>query len=141
MARTTPTEYAEKWRRRLGGATEDVRRGINRVQQAPGQQAAAAQTTMLANLTESVTSGRWAQKVSGVSLQDWKSAAVDKGIPRIASGAQAAEGRMAQVAQTLLPAVDAAAAAARQIPKTSIEASVERAATFMRAMRQYKLGR
>lgn len=141
MARTNPQEFADKWRRRLGGATEDVRRGINRVTVAPGQQAAQAADAMLTNLTEAVSSGRWANRVSSVSLQDWKTSALDKGIARIATGAQAAESKMAQVAQTLLPAVDAAANAARAIPKVTIEDSIQRAATFMREMRNYKLRR
>lgn len=141
MARTSPTEYADKWKRRLSGATEDVRRGIDRVTIAPGQQAAAASNAMLNNVTEAITSGRWANRVAGVTLNDWKTAARDKGVARIATGAQAAESKMAQVAQTLLPAVDAAASAARQIPKVTIEDSIQRAATFMRQMREYKLRR
>lgn len=138
MARTTPQEFADKWKRRLSGATEDVRRGIDKVSVAPGQMAAQAQDAMLTNLTESVTSGRWANRVGSVTLNDWKTAARDKGVGRIATGAAAAESKMAQVAQTLLPAVDAAAAAARQIPKVTIEDSIQRAATFMRQMREYK---
>lgn len=138
MARVNAQEYAEKWKRRLSGATEDVRRGIERTTVAPGAAAAAASDAMLRNLTSSVTSGRWARKVGAVSLADWKGAAITKGIARIPSGAAAAEAKMARVAQTLLPAVDAAAAAARAIPKVTIEDSVNRAATFMRQMRQFK---
>jgi hypothetical protein len=122
----------------LGGATEDIRRGIERVTVAPGQSAAANQEAMQRNLNESIDSGRWARRVASVSLQDWKTAATTKGLQRVASGAQAAEGKMQRVAQELLPAVDAAAAAARQIPKVTIEDSINRAATFMRQMRQFK---
>ena len=58
MARVNAQEYAEKWKRRLSGATEDVRRGIERTTVAPGAAAAAASDAMLRNLTSSVTSGR-----------------------------------------------------------------------------------
>lgn len=138
MARTTPAEFAEKWKRRLSGATEDIRRGIDRVTIAPGEQAAAAQDAMLQNTTEAIASGRWANRTRSVSLNEWKSAARDKGVGRIASGTQAAEAKMARVAQELLPAVDAAAAAARAIPKVTIEDSINRAATFMRQMRTFR---
>lgn len=138
MARTTPAEYAEKWKRRLSGSTEDIRRGIDRVTVAPGERAAAAQDAMLQNITEAVASGRWANRTRAVTLQEWKTAARDKGVGRIASGTQAAESKMAAVAQQLLPAVDAAAAAARAIPKVTIEDSINRAATFMRQMREFK---
>lgn len=141
MARVTPQEFAEKWRRRLSGSTEDMRRGIERVTESPGQKAAARSDAMLAGVNEAVQSGRWARRVASVSVQDWKEAAINKGIARVGSGAQAAESKMARVAQELLPAVDAAAAKAKQIPKDSIEGSIERAATYMREMRNFKINR
>lgn len=138
MAKVTPAEYAEKWKRRLSGSTEDIRRGVNKVTQAPGQSAAAAQDRMLAGVNDAVTSGRWARKTAAVTLEQWKGAALEKGLGRIASGATAAESKMARTAQTLLPAVDAAAAAARSMPKGTIEDSIARAGEFMRRMRAFK---
>ena len=138
MARVTPQEYADKWKRRLSGSTEDIRRGIDKVTVAPGQSAAAAQDRMLNGVTEAVASGRWARKTAAVPLEAWKGAAKDKGLARIGSGATAAEAKMARVAQTLLPAVDAAAAAARAMPKNTIDDSIARAGEFMRRMRAYR---
>lgn len=141
MARVTPQEFAEKWRRRLSNSTEDVRRGIERVTESPGQKAAQRQEAMLSGVQEAVTSGRWARRVGAVSTEDWKRATIDKGLSRIGTGAQAAESKMARVGAELLPAVDAAAAEAKQIPKDSIEGSIERAATYMRRMREFKINR
>lgn len=138
MAKVTPQEFAEKWQRRLAAATPDLQRGIERVTVAPGQQAAAQQTAMLQNLTESVTSGRWARKVAAVPLQDWKSATLNKGVARVAPGATAAMPKMQRIAAELLPAVDQAAAAARALPKVTIEDSINRAATFMQSMHAFK---
>jgi hypothetical protein len=93
---------------------------------------------MLNGVTEAVASGRWARKTAAVPLEAWKGAAKDKGLARIGSGATAAEAKMARVAQTLLPAVDAAAAAARAMPKNTIDDSIARAGEFMRRMRAYR---
>jgi len=41
MARVNASEYAEKWGRRTKVATEDYRKGVERVSQAPGEKAAA----------------------------------------------------------------------------------------------------
>lgn len=141
MARVTPAEFADKWKRRLSASTEDIRRGIERVQTAPGEQAAANEDGMLRGVTEAVTSGRWANRVRSVSLSDWKGAALNKGLPRVASGAAAAENKMARVAAELLPAVDAAAAEANAMPKGTIEDSIARAGTYMRRMHEFKVGR
>lgn len=138
MAKVTPVEFAEKWKRRMSQSTEDIRRGIDRVSEAPGVKAAAAADRMVQNLTESVTSGRWGRKVSEVSLADWKNAAKEKGLARVATGAAQAEAKMARIAAELLPAVDAAAAEANALPKGTIDDSINRAATFMRRMREFK---
>lgn len=134
MARVTPQEYAEKWARRLRGATEDVRRGIEKVQTAPGELAVQNQDALLQNFVDSVNSGLWAARTRSVSLQDWKDAAINKGVPRIAAGVEAAQPKMAAMAAELLPIVDAAAAAARALPKVTIEDSIQRMIVFTRAM-------
>lgn len=136
MARVTPQEYAEKWARRLRGATEDIRRGIEKVTVAPGELAAQQQEAMLTNFVEAVNSGLWASRVQSVSLQDWKDAAINKGINRIGAGVEAAQPKMARIAAELLPAVDAAAAVAHAMPKVTLEDSIARMVAFTRAMHE-----
>ena len=134
MAKVTPAQYAEKWGRRLRGAGEDIRRGIERVDKAPGVAAAASQELMLQKVTEAVNSGLWAKRVASVSLDDWKKSALEKGVPRIPAGVEAATEKMEKIAEELLPAVDAAAAAANALPKGTLEDSIARSAMFMREM-------
>lgn len=134
MARVTPTEYAEKWARRLRGATEDIRRGVERVDTAPGELAVQNQEALVQNFVESVNSGLWAARTRGVSLADWKAATIDKGIARIGQGVEAAQPKMARIAAELLPAVDAAAEAARALPKVTLEDGIQRMTTFVREM-------
>ena len=138
MARVNATEFAEKWARRTRAATEDVRRGVERVTEAPGEKAAQNEAALIQNFVESVNSGRWARKVRAVSLEDWKKSTIDKGIPRIASGVENAQPKMARIAAELLPAVDAAAAAAHALPKVTLEDSIARMTTFVRKMAEFK---
>lgn len=139
MAHVTPQEYAEKWGRRLKGSTEDVRRGVSRVSQAPGQKAAAAQKLMIQHLMEAIDSGLWARAVSGVTLEEWKKAMTDKGIGRLTSGVDAAQASQVQMAEKLLAAVDSASAAANAIPKGDLEASIQRMTVFIREMHKRKI--
>lgn len=137
MARVTPQEAAEKWARRISQSTEDVRRGIERVTEAPGAKAAQNQQGYVRGVQDA--SERWARKTGAVSLSEWKDAALNKGVGRIADGARQAQGKMSRVMQELLPAVDEAANAARAIPKDgTIESSIARASEFMRRMRTFK---
>lgn len=141
MARVSAQEYAEKWGRRLKGSTEDIRRGIARVSQAPGERAARAQDLMKTKLNASIDDGTWAAQVSAVSLQDWQQAASKKGVDRIAQGVDAAAPGQAQMAERLLAAVDNAAAKANALPKGTLEDSISRASTFIRTMAASKLRR
>lgn len=137
--KVTPEEYAEKWARRLKGSTEDIRRGVDKVSVAPGIAAAKAQDLMLRKLTESIQSGLWANRVSGVSLEDWKKAFTDLGINRIAAGVDAATPKQAAMASKLLAAVEAAANKANAMPKGTIEDSIARMTTFVREMNKAKI--
>lgn len=138
MARVTPEEYAAKHAQRLKASTEDIRRGIARVQVAPGQRAVAQQDKLVSRFQESVASGRWAAATRAVSLSDWQTAAAEKGIGRIAAGIDAALPRQAQMAQRLLAATDAAASKVAALPSTTLEDNINRMSTFAREMAKSK---
>ena len=138
MARVTPEEYAAKHAQRLKAASEDIRRGIERTSRAPGEAAVAQQDKLVSKFQEAVSSGRWASATRAVSLGDWQSAAINKGVPRIAAGIDAAAPKQAQMASRLLAAVDAEAAKARALPSTTLEDNINRMSTFVRGMAKYK---
>lgn len=141
MAKVNAQEYAEKWGRRLKGSTDDIRRGIARVSEAPGVKAAQAQDLMKMKLNESIDNGTWASQVRSVSLGDWQAQATNKGINRIAAGVDAASQSQVVMAEKLLANVDAAAAAARRLPKGTIEDSIARMTTYVREMNKRKIRR
>src|SRR3990167_11290530 len=91
MARVNATQYAEKWAGRLKGSTEDIRRGVQRVTEAPGQAAARSKDLMRTKINQSIDDGTWETQVAAVSLPDWQKSVVDKGLNRIATGVDAAK--------------------------------------------------
>ena len=141
MARVTPQEAAEKMVRRVSAAGPDIKRGIERVTEAPGVKAAAAQDLMLARLTESVLSGKWADAVAAVPLADWKKAAIEKGLPRIAQGISAAQPKIVTFMTQLLPAVDAAKAEIEAMPNVTLDDRIARSAAFQRRMAGFRFTR
>ena len=137
MARLTPEEAATKQATRLKAATEDVRRGIDRVTTAPTQLAAAKQDKMKVNLNAAIDSGRWKKGLQAVSLEDWKTQARDVGVNRIAAGIDAAHAKQVGFYGKLLPAVDAAKAKIASMPDTSLEDNINRMTTYIREMNKF----
>lgn len=141
MAKVTPQEYADKWANRLSGSTEDIRRGVDKVTEAPGLAAARQKEAMKQKLLKAIDDGTWEAMVSSVTLEDWKKAATEKGLARIGQGVESAKPKQVMMAEKLLPAVDAAAAAAKALPKVTLEDSINRSATFIREMNKRKIRR
>ena len=138
MAKLTPEQYAEKQARNLKNSLPDIRAGIERVSTAPGVAAAAAQTRMKDNLNRSIDDGRWAAKVRGVTLEEWKNAALNKGVDRIAAGIDQAHDKQVQMAGRLLAAVDSSAAKSNAMPKGTMQDSIARMTTFVEDMHKFK---
>jgi hypothetical protein len=141
MAKVTAQEYAAKWAQRLSGATEDIRRGISRVSEAPGVKAAAQKDLMKQKILQAIDDGTWSAQVAGVTLEDWKKAASGKGVDRITSGVNAAKDKQVQMGERLLAAVDASVAEANQTPRGDLEQNITRMTTFVRGMAKRKIRR
>lgn len=136
--RVSPAEYAEKWGRRLSGATEDIRRGVDRVTESPTEAAAAAAEKMLARLTAKVLDGTWAAQLRKVSLPEWKDAMKNKGIPRIAAGVSGATAKQVEFATALLAYEESLMGTVEAMPDITLEDSIARATTWMRGMNDFK---
>ena len=134
MAKVNAAQWLEKWGRRMNSAGQDITAGVDRVKEAPGAKAAAAQVLMLQKLTEAITSGKWAKQVASVSLEQWKDDMKTKGIPRISQGVTAAQKSKSTIITELLAAVDSAAEAARALPRGSLEQNIARSVKFMTEM-------
>lgn len=138
MARVTPDEAAAKWRDRLSASTDQIKAGVARVQTAPGQMAARNADLWLQRVTAS--KDKWKSRVSSVSLQDWQQSMTDKGIPRVAQGAQANMPKVQSFMNEFLPYVSNVAAQVKQMPKGTVEAGIARAAAQIRGNAAFRRG-
>jgi hypothetical protein len=134
MAKTNAQQWLTKWGTNLAAAGPYITQGVQRVTQAPGIAAAAAQDRLLANFTQSVTSGAWAARTSAVPLSAWQQAMTQKGIPRLQQGITQAQQTKTASITSFLSAVDAAVADTNTLPKGGLEANIARSAAFQRSM-------
>lgn len=136
--KVTSREAAAKFARNLGAATEDIRRGVERVTDNPCERAAARQEKMLANLTEAIRNGKWASGLRRVSLADWKKAFIEKGLTRIGPGANAAVDKLAKFYDDLFPHIEAGLRELDGMSDLTLEDNIARATAMMRHMHRFK---
>ena len=111
-------------------------KGVNRVTVSPGEKAAARADAYIEGVQRN--QDKWKQRVSSVSLEDWKRSAADKGAGRISAGVNAAESKQVQFAQQLLAAVDSAKAELESIPRGDLATNLERARIFATRMSEFR---
>ena len=104
MAAVDAAQAASDWVSGISSKTDKIERGIRAVTVAPGVAAARQADNWLARLNASKE--KFKRRVSAVNLGEWQAAAINKGVPRIASGATAAEAKMANFFQKFLPYVE-----------------------------------
>lgn len=138
MAQKTAAQVAQKWATRAQGATQALQDGINNVQTAPGSLAAAKQDKMLANLTASVLSGKWAANVSSITLQQWKDAMLTKGVQRYGAGVSAAQPKMQAFMSKLLPYQQGIQAQLQSMPDLTLQDNIQRAVFMMTEMSKFR---
>jgi len=134
----TAEEYAEKQARRLKGATEDIRRGVMAVTEAPTAKAAAKADKMLANLTQAVQSGKWARRLKAVGLEDWRTKTLEKGLNRIAQGIDSAHAKQVEFASQLLPFEATLQAKVEAMPDATLEDSISKMVEWCRGMSKFE---
>lgn len=130
MARVTPEQAAAKWSTRLQASTGDITTGVRNVTEAPGIAAARQKQLWVTRVTQSAD--KWARRVSAVSLQEWQTAMIDKGINRISGGATAAIPKVTAFMQDFLPYVDQGVQQIRSMPKGNVDMGIARAAAMIR---------
>lgn len=99
-----PNAVADAWASGLANAGAKAQAGAEAVRTPPGAAAARQVGVWAANTAAS--QAKYARNVAAVSLQDWVAAYVQKGIPRLASGATAAKPKMAAFLTRFLPFLD-----------------------------------
>ncbi len=130
---TDPNAVATQWANQLAAATTKITAGVGNVTVAPGQAAARQKAVWAANVA--AAQDKWASKVASVTLTDWQTAMTTKGIPRIASGATAAEPKFAAFMTKLLPYI---AAQRNALPaRGNLEQNITRMSTFVRGMAKF----
>lgn len=136
MAMPSAADAAAKWATNFGSSGARWAAGVQSVTVAPGQLAARSKQLWLTNTT--AAADRFAANSAAVTREQWIEQTVSKGQGRLASGAQAAQGKLEQVFAKLFPYIQQQVNALP--PRGDLEANINRSAQFARGMAKFKTG-
>jgi hypothetical protein len=136
MAQLSPQALAAKWQAAVAGASAAYTAGVNAVSVNPAQSAIAAVDRWVAGIQAAAANGSYVKGLQNVTLQSWKQAAVTKGAPALATGAQVGQAKVMAAATKWQPIVQQLVASLP--PRGTVEQNINRAATFIRGMASAK---
>lgn len=136
--RVTPAQATAKWLSRIQAATQEITQGVERVQTAPGQLAAAKYNKWITGVQEAAQ--KWRRNVSRVSLQEWQDAMKNVGIPRIAQGAQQKQHKVEAFQAEFFPFLEGKMRIINAMPDNTLEDRIAKATAMMRANAEFKRG-
>ena len=130
--------YAEKWAKRLRGAVEDVKAGVDKVTEAPSKKAVSKKAKWVAKMTSKDVQDRWASRLERVTLDEWKAAMKDVGAMRISAGVDAARGDMEAFGKELLDHIKKGLGEIEKLPDITLEDNIARMEKFVKYMATFK---
>lgn len=137
MAKISASDAAKAWVDGLSAATTKMQRGVNSLTVSPTESAAKAKTKMLQNLTTAVNSGKWEAGLRSVTLDQWRQRYVEKGLPRVATGAAASQDKMQNFMTQLLAYQDTALQSLQSMPNNNKADSKARMNAWFDKMAQF----
>lgn len=138
--RVSPSDGTDRWVQNLGAAGPRITTGVESVTVSPGRLAAAQRAKWVASMTDPRTHDKWANRVGALDLNTWKDLMTKVGIPRIAAGAQAKQGKYLAFAEKFYPFLSRVVGEIEGMDSTSFQARVQRAVQFMTLVHNYGTG-
>lgn len=133
----SPQQGADNWSTGVAGAQAKYTKGVQDTQVDVAAKAVAAQGALLANFTNAVSSGLWAQRVMARGTQYWKATTVAKAA-NYATGGAAGKGNYLNAANQLYPYQAQLQAQVQSLPSGTRSDALQRFTTWMDGMIAFK---
>jgi hypothetical protein len=138
MAARNPQDVANNWASHLASATQKIANGVASPKRSPTQAAAAAADKWQTRVSDPTAKQKFVSSLGRVSTADWQQAMTTKGIPRIASGANASIPKMAAFLSSFLPFQDTVTQRVHAMPSNNLEDNINRMIAQVRGTAAYK---
>lgn len=138
MAMASASEISDKWEQSMRTAEQAYRRGIERTDVNPMEEAAKNVDGYRQGVLDAVDSGRYQAGLRRVTKQEWQDKALKLGASRLASGATLAKPKMQAFLDKFLPHLKSVTDRVRQMPKVTLQDRIARAVAQMEGTATFK---
>jgi len=138
MPRVTPEEGARKLIDRARSAAPHIAEQVRKVTVSPTEAAAQKIDKMRTNFLKSVDDGKVERGLRRVTLSDWQSAMINKGVPRITQGLEQAESKIVEFNRQFYLHLERVEAEVNAMPDTTLEDNIARAVHNIRRNAEFK---
>lgn len=128
----------ERWASSSAAGQQRYTEGVQTTQVDVVGRAVQAQSKLLANFQQAVTSGRWARNIQDVGTAGWKQQTLAKAA-NYGVGIAAGRDKYQRSMQQWLPIIQSAAASVQSMPNGSFQDSLNRMTAFATALHNAKL--
>lgn len=138
MPKVTPEQGADKLISRAKAATPFIKEQVMKVTVAPTAAAADKLDKMRTNFLAALDSGKVERGLRRVSLSDWQNAMINKGIPRISAGLDAARDKIVEFNRQFYPFLETVQGEIAAMPDLTLEDSISRMVHNVRRISEFK---
>jgi hypothetical protein len=128
----SPDDIVRLWAERGAASARAVQAGVNAVTESPGQKAAAQADQWVQKVAQAKQ--KFIDRVSSVSLADWKASMLGKGLTNMQNGYNDAQNqrKFLNFMRFFLPYVREGAARVRAMPRGNLQMAIARAEAMIR---------
>jgi len=138
MPKVNPEEGAAKLIRNAKAATATIAAQVNKVSEAPTEKAAEKLDKMRTNFNKALDEGKIERGLKRVSLGDWKSAMIEKGVPNIARGLDYAADKIVEFNREFYPHLEKVQGEIERMPDTTLDDNINRMVHNVRRIAEFK---
>jgi len=140
MPKVTPEEGAVKLIDRARAAAPHIADQVRKVTVAPTELAAQKIDKMQSNFNRAIADGKVERGLRRVGLADWQKAMVEKGVPRIVPGLEAAKSKIIEFNRQFYPHLERVQSEIATMPDTTLEDGIARMVHNVRRNAEFKRG-
>lgn len=136
MKNIDPATFASNWQTGMANSSAKMTAGINAVTVNPAEQAIAAIPRMVQGIQAAAANGSIEAGLRRVTLSAWKNAMIQKGVNRVAAGAQTAKPKVQAFASQFLPFLKTGVD--QLPPRGDVNQNIQRAVLMMQYNHSFK---